>query len=81
MATEKLVETIYKDKITHQIFSELRQDSISGSKGRVLKVLRKGINRAPPDKKRGKKHITLYYTGHSEKNTGNWIYPDGILGL
>ena len=29
----------------------------------------------------GRKFINLYYSGHGEANTGNWVFKDGVITL
>jgi len=50
------------------------------SRKAVLDQIASVAKKAKPDKD-GFKYLAIYYTGHGEHGTGNWVFSDGVIKL
>jgi len=66
---------------THRLQSVLLADTNSVIKRQTILDQIKETARTAVKDPDGEKYIALYYSGHGEENTGNWVFKDGVITL
>lgn len=66
---------------THRLQSVLIADTNSVIKKQTILAQIKETARTAIVDPDGEKYISLYYSGHGEENTGNWVFKDGVITL